>query len=570
MKAGMPQTSTALGGLPYACPRIDQIWLTNATNPTLQQPSIVSVTGLRHNLSSDAEGGRLLLVASSQLLLAGLGYRSKAVPRRLPIGGTPSRMLYSQSLGVLIVAASVAGQSTLLFIDPDTGYDLSNPIDKQGTAVEFVSGLGVHNEKVLGLLEWPYVKDGKTWQFIIVCTTSGRLLIISAEKEEAPKPQGISSPNSKASGKENVHISESGTTSGPKIRYWTRHKFKCQRPVYSVVGSADGLFYCSGNTLRWETLDVTDRKFKKVAEYELPSPAVSLSVDSSIIYALTSEHSLEALRISISGAGQTAGSMVRVYSDQVARAGLHHKEVTVGRPVLLVSDKDCTVTGLWASDHTKAETLMTVFETELPSSIVRFRSAKCRPIWDANWSAPLGQARATNASNNHHGIGLGSRHGREGLEIDMVVDCASKLDIIPSTRNHGEILGLSIDGSLTHCTVLGISAWRFLRFLLNLALQSPIICPFTYDRAEYPLEPSLEPKIMMQIDGDILKRCLSDRRLEELLRIGQETEDSAGVYLRFCELLEELHGGPLGSKYGTTVYVEHAYAYLEFYLRPVL
>ena len=201
--------------------------------------------------------------------------------------------------------------------------------------------------------------------------------------------------------------------------------------------------------------------------------------------------------------------------------------------------------GLWATHNTKADTLDTVFEAQLPCSIVRFRSGRCRPIWDPIWSSFV--------------------QARPGKRIEV-----PRLGIIPNSKLHAETLGLSIDGSLTHFTMIDLSAWRFLRFLVNLAMQSPDVCEFTYISDTLTLEPTLAPKSMMHIDGDILRRCVANTCLVELLRIDDETSEAAEIFAKFYELLQVLHGGMLEDGLPSGVYVQQAYDDLDFYLRPLL
>jgi predicted HAD superfamily phosphohydrolase len=86
-----------------------------------------------------------------------------------------------------------------------------------------------------------------------------------------------------------------------------------------------------------------------------------------------------------------------------------------------------------------------------------------------------------------------------------------------------------------------------------------------------PLEIAMEPKIMMHVDGDILRRCLEDRRLEELLRIGQKTVKAKEIFQKFCELLQGLlHSEIVEIVEDAETYVKEAYRLLDFYLRPVL
>jgi hypothetical protein len=503
---------------------INRIWLTEVTNPSRQQPKISSVARLPIDVSARLYDG-ILLVNGSQLLVAGLSRQEKPVPRHIPIKGTPSRLLYSQSLDALIVGATVNGKSTLLFIDPETGNDISRPFDKKKNfALPWVAGLGNQNERIFRLLEWSYVKDGKTWYFIIVCTSTGRFIMISTEKEDPAQSNLEENPDSEQR--------LPGLKTRPKIRYWTQYKWKCENPIYSAIGFADGIFYCSGKMLRCETLDLAEKKFKPLAQYELPSTAINLTYEKGKIYALTTTHSLEILElVNLGPRDGNLSKFVRTHGDQLTRTSLHNR--LIGRssehPLQLVSDRECSVVGLWATHNTRADTLEEVFAAELPYSILRFRAGNCRPVWDPSWVSGF------------------------------------------SNTNYPELIGLSMDGSLCHFTVLGFAAWSFLRFVINLASQSPKVCEFTYNEHDIEkLEPRTEPKLMMHVDGDILKRCLENRCLEELLHLQSNTEDESKIQAKFRELLEAVHPGEVGNDSPVESLVECAYTDLKFLLRPVL
>jgi len=143
------------------------------------------------------------------------------------------------------------------------------------------------------------------------------------------------------------------------------------------------------------------------------------------------------------------------------------------------------------------------------------------------------------------------------------------------STNITQTLGLSITGSLSHFTVLNLIEFEFLKFFINLAKRSPKICEFTYMDGPVPFEIATEPKIMMHVDGDILRRCLEDRRLEELLRIGQNTVKAKEIFKKFCELLLRMRMRndtlETAEKIDDADYlVKEAYGVLEFFLRPVL
>lgn len=517
---------------------IHQIWLSDASNPGLSQPAITAFTQLRQTTSPMSKlRESLLIVSGSNMFLADLSILPKVVPRHISIKGTPTRLLYSHSLRALVVAVSIKGaptndenpipqRPTLQFIDPETGQDLSEAVARDTKLpVDLVAGLDKSEDsgKIFRLFEWAFTKEGKTWNYLIVATSLGRLLIISAEDTSI---------------RENGHISGQ---SRPKIQYWTRYMFKVSEPVYSVTGFPEGLLWCAGTKLYCDVLDQTQRKFKRVAEYDLPSSAINLEYSNRTIYALTQAHSLEILTLNLDEGGES--SIVRTHGDQITRDALHHTTLPFPsqRPLHLVSDKSCSLVGLWPITNTKADTLETIFEAELRHSIVRFRSAKCRPVWDDSWHD---QNSNTNDTNRY--------------------------EYTPGHSSRPETLGLSIMGSLSHFTVLELPAWNYLRFIVDLAVRSPTVCQFTCKDTPIPEDGVTEPKLRMHIDGDILKRCLVDRHLEELLLIGNDTPEAMIISARFCKLLREYHEGKFAENTQLEVYVEQAYADLNFFLRPVM
>jgi len=515
---------------------IHRIYLTDARNSNYTQPDLNSIAKfLPNNLGGIDDS--IFITAGSLLIMAGLSLQPKPVPRRIPIGGTPSRLLYSRNFNLLVVAANVKGKnrqekerstekgsgqerSTLLFIDPETGEDVSRPFDmKTNDTVEYITGLGMANDKIFRLTDWTLVKNGKTWNFIILCTSSGRLVLVSAEREERAPPSHTDNMQTRL----------------PRLRYWMRHVFKTGKPIYCVTSFSEGLIYCSGTTLHCDILDLEARKFKPLTEYQLPSPAINVVYEEGGgVYVLTSSHSLEILKLVTSPDGGKV--FVRTHGDQVTRTPLHHrilepsslddKSTTLLEPAVhMITDREASVTGLWAISNTKADTLETLFEAQLPYSILKLRYGKCRPLWDSSWTS--------------HAI--------------------NDISNLPKSAKYPEVLGISLNGSLSHFTILDHDAWKFMRFLVNLALQSPEYCesltamqnpkrhmfeePVQPKQDASKLEPIPAPHIMMHVDGDILQQCLERQLLEDILQIEATTENAAKIHGSFRALLYTLLRG---------------------------
>ncbi|PQE23253.1 thermotolerance protein [Rutstroemia sp. NJR-2017a BVV2] len=502
----------------------NRIWASDASNPAMRQQPFNFISRLGPGL---ALSGYVVLASEENLHLAEIGSHRKVIPRRILLKGTPSRFIYSRSLKVFIVGATTDGRSTLHLIDPETGEDLGVPTNKaQEDREEFVAGLGKIDEKVFCLYEWPYIKQGNTYHHIVAGTSDGKVVMISAVHDKSSAMSPLSGQKS--------------------IRYWTRHFFKCEEPVYSVTGDSEGLYYCAKNVLNYQVLDLKEKRFVHMAKVELQSEAISLSYDDGKVYALTRNHSLQIIQV-VKEDGKVR--LALRHTDQYAREALHHLSIG-NKPaegmlkdiqIHLVSDRGKSVAGLWASDEMVTETVDTIFEVKVPSSVLRLRSANCRPTWDRIWD---------------------------------VTEVGQRSEDLTVSNNTGgsEILGLGIDGSLFHFTILPETSWRFLRYLVNVAKNSELVCEYTYDHDPIALEPERNPK-MMHVDGDILRRVLDGRKLAALFSIDQpqRMEGSETVFARFCELHDAMHNVPSGDlQKDAQAYLEETYTDLEDFLRPVL
>ncbi|RKF73165.1 putative thermotolerance protein [Golovinomyces cichoracearum] len=533
---------------------IHRVWLTDAMEPGLLQPKICSIAS-QPIFQFDKRNHDFLLTTESHVIIASFCPITHAIPRQIRLGGTPSRLLYSDSLKALIVGVLYNRKSTLLFIDPETGRDLSQPVDHiTKKPVEFTSGLGHLNERIFRLFEWIFIKDKKQWNFIVVSTSFGRVLIISVDAYGSlyREVHNLSLQQDE----DRKDIKERS-----KITYYTRHKFWTPKPAYSVVGYPDGLLWCAGKTLFCDALNLADKRFKRLAEYELPSPASNLSYEDGIIYALTMSHSLEVLKLVKSDSGNT--EIIRILGDPITRPSLNHivLESNFGDSVHLISDKLGNIIGLESTKNAMMNTLETKFEARVPESIIRLRRGMCRPLWDPIWVSDEVK------DSNYLSLYRNSSH--------EILTNMEKLDM----------LGLTITGSLIHFTILDVKSWRFLKFLNNLAIKSPRVCEFTYQENYNldPLQAEISPKAMMHVDGDVLKRCLKNRLVEEILGFhaeeSQNTADSETTmklektkinFSILFGLLQDLHYGNLAENEARNFYIKQTYCDLEFFLRQAL
>ncbi|KJZ78093.1 hypothetical protein HIM_02730 [Hirsutella minnesotensis 3608] len=517
------------------------IWLTDAKDASMPSPPVHSVCSLTHSISEYPGHMSLMAQAGSRLLLAEIWPHVGLVPRSIPVGGTPTRIIHSQTWNCLIVALLQDNRPTLAFIDIESGEAISVASDKDGTPSDFIAGLGHMDDRIYGLHEWLYVKDGKTFAFVIVTTKDGRLLIVSINQFRA----------------------RVGERRARRLQYWTRYKKMLGQPIYAAVGDDQGIIYCVDRTVRWEVLDLAEKKLKLMNEYMLDSPATSLQVVREQLFALTTMHSLEVIDYK----GKRGGEMALVHSDCVSRRTVHMIDVGPpaedgNQPVTMLSDQTGGIAGVWIPWQQRGKEFEILFEGMLSTSVRRFVRARSRPPWMTDGYRPL-------------------------------------YGVLPSGPAYGDILGVSLDGSLQQLTVIEIDLWRFLalvqslvRRMVNTSTQTRAMASHEgettgqgrhqgqddYDdelAGEKPscmeMELKLHPK-NMHIDGDLLERCLKERWLERILR------GEARMTL-FCDYLDRLDGGchttrlkdaRLSREEMRRQYVKLGYEVLEYLLAPVM
>ncbi|KAI0549721.1 hypothetical protein F4679DRAFT_545334 [Xylaria curta] len=502
---------------------ISRIWLTDANEPHLPSPTINSVARL-HRIPEYGDS-TWAMVAGSHILITELQSHPAPVPRYMPIEGTPLKVLYSERLGALVTVVKKSGIPSLHFLDPVTGVDLSHPVrkvsdqdDEQHEDVDHIAYLDNPNMKFASLMSWHY-KNTYEWFIILarIGESQGRLLVVSAKKETAGSRQ---------------------------IRFWTQfyRKIKDGLPRFGATDD-DGLFLNFGKTLEYHVIE--DKKFKTAMKFDLPSPATSLEVIDGHLHVLTSHHSLLILDYKSDAALRSQRMIIR-HMDEVARNGLHSIDagsfVGVQNPqkLVLVSDPMCGVYGLWSPGRntgpntgTCTSKFQLVFMANLTASIRKFVAGYTRPRWARHEP----------------------RNGHKSISSDR-----------------RDILGLAIDGSLTHFSILDEDTWRLLRHIQDLAmilaLKDPCLVPGGHESAgNLQLAPNSPAKTKMHVDGDILQHCLEKRILERIVSTPQEI-------VRLQELLL-----PLGLDLDATNsqmqdvnsrVFEHTYGILEYHLSPAL
>lgn len=503
------------------------IWLTDSNDASMASPPVHSAFGLGLSLSGYVGHMSLMLLAGSRLLFADIWPHFALIPRCLPLNGSPTRVTFSQTWNCLVVALQQDDKPTLAFIDPDTGMHIASASDKDRNPSEFISGLGHTGDRIYGLSEWLYVKDGKTFAFLLVTTKDGRLLIVSVNKVESRHDDG----------------------GVKRLQYWTRYKKVLGgKSIYSIVGDNDGIIFCADKTIHWDVLDLAEKRLRPMKQYELDSPATSLRVSNGKIFALTTMHSLEVID---HRAGEE-NDMALIHTDTISRTTVHAIDIgadgqdadTSKWPVTMLSDHKGGLAGVWIPWGQRNKEFRTIFEGILPTSVRRFTHARSRPLW------------------------LGS-------------DTRNRYGVIASSKGGSEVFGVSVDGSLRHFTVISLELWRVLSLVQNLAQRSRWFNLTSRGSSDsesmasdddIDIEPQLHPKLM-HIDGDLLHRCLRYRLLEKMVG----TADGLDL---FFEYLDGLEGGSLTDDFRDGIgnseedrqraYFKLGYDVLDYVLAPVL
>ncbi|KAF8544950.1 hypothetical protein BDD12DRAFT_915223 [Trichophaea hybrida] len=226
----------------------------------------------------------------------------------------------------------------------------------------------------------------------------------------------------------------------------------CDEPVYSLAPyGSSSLLYCSGTKLYMRAFNLDTKKLDVIAETKLRSSAVQISVSEQLIYLSCASDSILAVKFE-------NNKLVETFSDEVARNGFHH--VKLLQDLVVATDKQYSIVGLWQPRNKPTlQSLTTIFEADLTSSVSRIRRGICRPPW--------------------------------------VPPTRHLPGVISGTEN---VIAAGVDGSFFQLTILDERALRLLRFVQKLYREETTGAPFA------PPEPepeSRDPRTA-HIDGDLL------------------------------------------------------------------
>ena len=463
---------------------INRILMTDGDEPEFQNGQLSAFTQAVDSWLPDGvpgwTAGLFFYIDGNQLhtILLDPALSPGMVPRRLPIGGTPVKIVYSTYLQRLIVLYNkfpiITRGSTpsrrdrnalhkrgllprIVFRDPDSRANPQLGPDAMDVEPDLQLNQNDYNdavmdrerrpsERFIGITEWFPLVDGKQYHMLVVHT-----IVPRAEKQIGRLLFFAISP---------------GIANVPKLTL--KKRLEVGGPVYAVAVHPDGksLVYCSGSELCIQSLESAPSgiKWQSLVKAEMRSPARHITIVGSMIYVSSTRESLTVYRYQ-------PGNLVYQYGDQCAREGLHHIHVPE-HSLLFASDMNNTVVGLYQPPERRIDNAMsTVFVAALPTSITRLTRV-AKPAWSHDTS---------------------------------------------TAANSELIIGISVDGTITQLDIV-TKGFRVFKFIQNLAERNPMTCPFAEIMPhKRQLEPKADRPHRMHVNGDILKRVL-ERGGEECIR----------------------------------------------------
>ncbi|KAL8845126.1 MAG: hypothetical protein Q9176_000294 [Flavoplaca citrina] len=520
-----------LGGASPTNPAsVNKLWVTDPNLQAFQQGPATSIAQASSNIPhgcSKFAAGSLFYLSGSSLVVADISSfpRPEMVPRRLPLNGTPTTVLYSEHLDKLIVMYTTevhqrgkrlrkgmavqrtAPQPAIALVELDA-EPVRLDLDGQDGPNILDSSCVLPGEKFLGLVEWLPTVGERQHYMLVVHTATGQA-------------------GSQATISRLLFFSLINDAGSATLKIDMEHKAEiCAVAPYG----RSSLVYGCGNDILLRFLDVESKKFRHPMKLTLRSPAVHISVKGLDIHVSTESHGHHILSV-------VEDKLVARWADRVSRPSAYHL-VLPEQSLVLATDLDCRIAGLWQPPQPHLDrTAPLIFEAFLPRSITRLcriQTQKDRLLL----TQPEPQTTySTSPINAKIGNGIVARAERYLSKENLLATCE--------------------DGTIYQLSLLDQASWRLLAYIQNMAMREPRICPYPHPRVgEQDLEPSMARKRDMHIDGDILTRLLERggrRLLEEMLDEGASgrmlldemlVEDlPEDRWHRFLALTKEVFGG---------------------------
>lgn len=286
-----------------------------------------------------------------------------------------------------------------------------------------------------------------------------------------------------------------------------------QQPIHALLtrpGRPDLVYVCCGTDLilirlREDAVEHDEARIR--ALIELPSRGVAMNfldpevTENGVLSVLTAEHSVISFTFGDIDEREHANDSIQHVSivDKTERDGLDiitMLDPEIGGNVVLVTDKDCTITGLYPPSGLTLgipAAYRKLFSAELSNSIKKLRIVEAAPVWDSQ-------------------VDLSVLRNYEKSIVRVSTDKSFK---------YPTLLGSGVHGSLHQIRVLKEPLMQLLSFLQHFALQVPEMNPLPrkgQDNAQMKQAEYRTPeKVPTEIDGDLVKLWLVNRDLEEKL-----------------------------------------------------
>ncbi|KAF2201275.1 hypothetical protein GQ43DRAFT_41412 [Delitschia confertaspora ATCC 74209] len=478
---------------------IDSVWFTDRNMPGYQQSSVSALAQLpRMNDASRNLSGYLFSILGTKLLIAQFDFDvrwsanggdvpspralGKVVPRKLHIGVTPTKLLYSASLRTMVVATKQAKEERgpplgcrtipwslkFLMLDDETIENDSKLEDEDMLRNHLVAAevkLQPY-ETVHCIQEWTYTLEKKKYAFIIIGTgiegsQTGRQLFVK------------------------YRVSKTGERQATLVK----EKIFPQ-PIYSMAFFGEHkLAFVSGKTLYLDEFSFEKRRWEKRGTTILRSFGIHITACAPFIYVSMSTNSHICLKVVPDPEPADANKVkfLTIFTDSVARELTSHLVIelpqtekqlaesraaesrkrsnsvisTSSQPastqqkptpstLVIVADKRCSVAALLHPPiRTFQSSAPTVFEASLSRSITRLHRGNIRPPWRR--PTPVNPS-ASNATSSRPSL-YSSRSATEPMFSGVLVD---------------DIIGTSTDGSVFSLSILEPPAFKLLKVIENL------------------------------------------------------------------------------------------------------
>lgn len=396
-------------------------------------------------------GGSLICVTKNQLLACNLDRTPKAVPRHIQLPGVPRRLIYSEYLKRLVVGYEVK--------EIETGAQCRKLTTRPSIAFVDPDSESATPSSAVGMVTEPSDGTGTSQQPRTPSGASGEKITALLDWQFSQENRvyhmvvvGTTHPYSAKNGRVIYITARQSSTVPGEIDSSVKYAHPYGAPVRAMAAyEPSSLVIAVGKEIILQSLDTSTKRWRMFPAYKIESPAVSVTVREPYIYVLTSRHSLCVLKVD--------ENCLSLYGqDGFDREGFGHVNFDNDSHVVMTSCHGGAIVGITDIELTPQEKLMRpAFAAHMPLSVLRLNRS-----------------------------------------FKQDKSAASQITY-----------GTTIDGAVYRFTTLGETEWQLLRFIQNLCLADPAICPFSRRRriALNDLDPpnSSKPE-SMHVSGDILDR----------------------------------------------------------------